>query len=500
MKSIAIHIKPCDHTLAVLAFAVLFYLKCYQVRGCDDVSSQACHDMMSQNEDLCNDACLSSVCLRTCGKCALKCYSCHEVDKLNNCNTTTECPSNEHQCISVKSFNSDFKEVYKLGCALGTICDSPGLETSCCTSDLCNNHRITTTKTTTTTKIPTTTTTTTTTQMPSTTTTTTKIPTTLKTTTWTTTLSPVLLVGKRQHIDPFCVENSPIICQDLIRSDPSSCSKDCIMSMCPVSCGKCKTCYNCPYVADSELCNMTTLCKHDEFCYGLETVNSYKEHGFRLGCAPQAVCDSIATISTNNFGRRSQRALVGGCCSKNLCNTHIKPLTTTKAVPMNVRTTPKPSTTAARTTVNSCQCPKHAFTYKNDCFFVSNATYTRMAAKSFCQTHCANLARFDSTDELNDIERQVRNYIRNSNHRRFILDTYPGFAYMSTYIDAIYDTRRHWIWESTGDRISHALFRNQTVPKNSVHECAVSAYLFRSHISPIDCNSLHPALCRLESS
>lgn len=53
----------------------------------------------------------------------------------------------------------------------------------------------------------------------------------------------VLLIGRRENSDPFCSESAPAVCQELLRSDTNVCSKECIKSMCPVSCGKCST-YN----------------------------------------------------------------------------------------------------------------------------------------------------------------------------------------------------------------------------------------------------------------
>ncbi|XP_048768755.1 uncharacterized protein LOC125675276 [Ostrea edulis] len=479
-----------------LTLAFLVAILCYRAKGCDDVSRKACQQLTSQNTELCNDACFSSVCQRSCGKCALRCFSCSEVDRLNQCNTTTECPSTDHQCISVKSFNSQFKEVYKLGCAIGSICDTESLETSCCTYDLCNNKTPTTTVITTTTTVPSTTTTPRSTPSP---TTSTINPTANTETTMETTMvtrgtdgTGVLLVGKRENNDPLCLESSPGICQELVASDPNVCSKDCIKSMCPVSCGKCKTCYDCSYVADSDLCNMTSICKHDELCYGLETVNSYREHGFRLGCAPQQVCDSIASISTNTFGRRSQRDLIGGCCGDNLCNTHIKPITTPTPEPK----TTVSSTTPSTTTENFCHCPPNAHTYNQDCFFVSNVTFTRNDAKSFCQSRCANLARFQSSAELRVIEREIyQHFLHHSTGRRFIYDTLYGPH--GVFIDAVYDPRRHWIWETTQERISHDVYQNQTNPHH--HHCAVTNYYFlRSHIRPVECDSSHYALCLLD--
>lgn len=65
------------------------------------------------------------------------------------------------------------------------------------------------------------------------------------------------------------------------------------------------------------------------------------------------------------------------------------------------------------------------------------------------------------------------------------------------HIDAVYDTRRHWVWESTMSRISHDITRNATNP-NHYHCGTVYSWLGRHpHLIGIECSTLHNALCLL---
>lgn len=75
-----------------------------------------------------------------------------------------------------------------------------------------------------------------------------------------------------------------------------------------------------------------------------------------------------------------------------------------------------------------------------------------------------------------------------------ILDQY--LSRTALHIDAVYDTRRHWVWESTMSRISHDITRNATNPNH--YSCgAVRSWLWRPHLVGVTCSTLHNALCLL---
>lgn len=80
-------------------------------------------------------------------------------------------------------------------------------------------------------------------------------------------------------------------------------------------------------------------------------------------CSILKVCDSIASISTNTFGRRSQRDLIGGCCGDNLCNTHIKPITTPTPEPKTTVSSTTPSTTTENCRFNLFVTVFHIYKY-----------------------------------------------------------------------------------------------------------------------------------------
>ena len=64
------------------------------------------------------------------------------------------------------------------------------------------------------------------------------------------------------------------------------------------------------------------------------------------------------------------------------------------------------------------------------------------------------------------------------------------------YIDAVYDSRRHWVWETTQSRISHTITQNATNPQHE-HCGVLSGMYLHPHIVGVDCASTHYALCLL---
>nr|XP_022286980.1 uncharacterized protein LOC111099807 [Crassostrea virginica] len=175
--------------------SVVFFLSSH-VFGCEDISPTACQQFASQNPDMCSyGQCYSSLCQRTCNKCAkLKCYSCGSVDRPEDCQTAIECPSKDHKCISAKSFANNFQEIYSLGCALGDVCNDNN-EAFCCTSDLCNNNKNSTQQ-------------------------------------QTGTPATTMPTGKRD-IDQSCRDIHASACKDLVAANSSICESSCAKSLCP---------------------------------------------------------------------------------------------------------------------------------------------------------------------------------------------------------------------------------------------------------------------------
>eukprot|EP00105_Crassostrea_gigas_P042471 XP_019926619.1 PREDICTED: uncharacterized protein LOC109619873 [Crassostrea gigas] len=117
-----------------------------------------------------------------------------------------------------------------------------------------------------------------------------------------------------------------LVCTLLFTSNISICQSDCVANvLCPQLCGKCSKCYDCDHVLTTERCNHSRICKAGEVCYTLETLKFDLEHGYRMGCVHQQVCDSMSSQVSNVFGRRSdsvEESMSGGCCHGDLCNHH----------------------------------------------------------------------------------------------------------------------------------------------------------------------------------
>ncbi|XP_061167705.1 threonine-rich protein-like [Saccostrea echinata] len=160
--------------------------------------------------------------------------------------------------------------------------------------------------------------------------------------------SSVRSVEQRQTLSPQCSDVDELGCTILFTTNINMCQEDCIANViCPKLCGKCTTCYECDHVMSTERCMNSTVCNAGEVCFTLETLNFDLQHGYRLGCVHQQVCDQMKTQATNVFGRRSgniEVSLTGGCCHGDLCNHHNIHQTTTQ-LPSTTRTTMATTTT-----------------------------------------------------------------------------------------------------------------------------------------------------------
>ncbi|XP_052711606.1 uncharacterized protein LOC128185935 [Crassostrea angulata] len=446
--------------IPILALFSLVFVS-HNVFACDDVSTSACQKFAAQNPAMCDyGSCYATLCPRTCQKCAsVTCYSCRAVARPENCNTTIECPSKDFKCILAKSYTDDFREVFGLGCALGNVCDSADNNTICCSTDLCNNNKTQPTTTTTAAR---------------------KFP---------------IRRGNKDKVvrqtAASCTDIHDDACRDLLSSDASICDTACAKSLCPLTCGACKQCYDCDYVSDSSQCNSTRVCQQGEHCYGIETINTYHEHGFRLGCAPDILCNKLTSMAVSTFGRK--RALAGGCCDGNLCNDHLKAVTTT----------PTTTTTTTTTTTNDplCQCTG-TFYYQvnNECYFISGTEGTRQNGKDYCNIHCGQLATFTDPSKLSAVTTHYYNLFRysldpHSDHHKY------HHHYDHVFVDAVKYHKSHthptYIWESTGRTVSSSFLNLHNVNSTYSDMCAVTSSLHSNTIQAEDCSDSHYALCQL---
>ncbi|XP_052710803.1 uncharacterized protein LOC128185179, partial [Crassostrea angulata] len=442
----------------LVTFSILYVIQF--VFACNDVSTSACQEFATQNPAMCDDgSCYATLCPRTCHKCALRCYSCGAVTRPENCNTTIECPSKDFECVLSKSFTHDFREVFALGCALGNVCDNDNGNTMCCSIDLCNNNK--------------------------------SQPTTTRT-------LPVSRENKNKVVRKTaasCTDIHEDACRDLLSSDANMCNTTCAKTICPVTCGVCKQCYECDYVSDSSQCTSTRLCQQGENCYGIETITAYSDHGFRLGCAPDLLCSHLASMAVNTFGRK--RALAGACCDGNLCNGNLKAVTTTTTT-----TTTTPTTTTTRTTTKDplCQCKgTNHFQVSNECYFISSTHGTRQHGKDYCKRHCGHLATFTDPSQLSAVTHHI--YLLKHGTSGSFSDFFGYHQYDHMFVDAMKHTSSHthstYIWESTGRTVSSSFLSN--VQGTYSDMCAVTYSLHSSHIQAASCTASHYALCQLKN-
>ncbi|XP_062615111.1 uncharacterized protein LOC134276836, partial [Saccostrea cucullata] len=362
----------------VIVGLICLALTCF---ACDDMDTAACQRLASSKPDMCNDTCYASICQRYCGLCPLKCYSCADISSTQMCNNTIECPSQDYQCISAASFTNDFREVYKLGCAPKAVCSHYGKRslskragTSCCTSDLCNHNdgskrevKVKSSQT----------------------------------------------AVRRQSGSSVCADADNLACTLLFTVNTHMCNNDCIADhICPRLCGKCSECYECEHVSSAENCTVSRVCDPGEVCYTLETLNFNLEHGYRLGCVHQRICDNLHTQASSIFGRRAswnpELSLTGGCCHGDLCNHHqLVPETT----PPPTTPTTVPTTTARVCKYNSNRCPFTTdYTYHNECYHTGTTKMSWIQAKHYCESQCGHLATFKDPLTMERILRSLTSH------------------------------------------------------------------------------------------
>ncbi|XP_011440302.3 uncharacterized protein [Magallana gigas] len=450
-RIVFIHVCKTDMTANWIPILVLYVSQ--HILACDDVSISACQKFAAQNPAMCHDgSCYATLCPRTCHKCAsLKCFSCGTVARPEMCNTTIECPSKDFDCIIAKSFTHDFREEFALGCALRSVCDSHNNGMSCCSTDLCNNNQPTTAR-----KLP------------------------------------IRRENKDKAVRQTATSCSDIHedgCRDLLSTDPNICDTTCAKTLCPVTCGSCKQCYDCEFVSDSSHCTSKRVCQPGEYCYRIEAVSANFEHGFRLGCATDILCSKLTSIALNVFGRK--RSVAGDCCHGNLCNDHIKTVTTTTMMATTQPTTKRTTTRTTSKHHSSCPCAgTDHFQVNNECFFVSSSHGTRQQGKDYCISHCGQLAAFTDESQLETVRHRIYSSSHFHNHH---------FDHM--FVDAVKHHKSHthptYIWESTGRTVPTIFLRhrNNTATYNDM--CAVTSGVHSTHIQSESCSANRYALCQL---
>uniref|UniRef100_K1RA52 Uncharacterized protein n=1 Tax=Magallana gigas TaxID=29159 RepID=K1RA52_MAGGI len=201
----------------------------------------------------------------------------------------------------------------------------------------------------------------------------------------------------------------------------------------------------------------------------LETLNFDLEHGYRMGCIHQNICDSISTQVGHVFGRRAdpiEISMTGGCCHGDLCNHHkLTPVAMSTNPPMT--TVPTIPTTTAKTCTLISGCPVYSSArYNGQCYFLGSSMMTWLDAKAFCESHCSHLAVFRDQSDMHHVnERLSHDDVISSLpivHRHNLPDLY---------VDAVNPAHSdQFMWSTTLEFVPSSLFDNPL--SNHLYNCA----------------------------
>ncbi|XP_063404152.1 uncharacterized protein LOC134687637 [Mytilus trossulus] len=413
--------------LRSIVFVVLVSISYADV--CEDVDTKSCEILAALRTDLCSNPCLSKLCNRHCGHCPVKCYQCHEIDDPSNCTNLIACPSADHYCYTTQTFTDDFTEVYKMGCAIKSVCQQylGGAESmtrnidvngACCMQDKCNN----------------------------------KLPLVIMGAEVPTTQQPVTFVNTTA--DPSSCKNlDDGVCQRLAMASPGICSDKCFAeNVCPRMCGSCLNCYTCNDIDNITDCTTINVCQSGHECFTLETLSIDLRPVFRVGCIEEKLCSRFQASTGNIFGRRDGFSLKGGCCKSDLCNDHVgtinnQPTTTTTQQP----------TTLGCTNLHQ-HCPAGFHSLDSSCYMIGPQRMSWQDAKSYCESHCARLVDFSSRSNMQDI------FALLVPHRQ------GNYQDERVWTDATY-SRSNWVWSHNGNYISSRSFRNLVHSHSTTHAC-----------------------------
>ncbi|XP_071138105.1 uncharacterized protein [Mytilus edulis] len=435
--------------------------------ACDDVDKKACELLANKRPDLCSDPCLSTLCNRYCGHCPVKCYQCDEVNFPQNCTNIVYCPSKDHYCYTTQSFASDFREIYRMGCALKSICSlylgpdtnrrNIDVNGACCTQDNCNNrlpYDIITSQT-----------------LPS------------------QSVSTVILPSGASTLNQnSCTNLDDTACARMNQADPSLCSSGgCFASLCPGVCGSCFNCYTCDDINSLTDCKNTTHCASGSECFAYETLTKDFRQVYRVGCVQQQFCSRFTGSGTGQsiIGRRDEGFILkGSCCTSNLCNDHInfiQPPTT--SIPQ------QGVCTGSYDSQDHTTCPIGYSETRNSCYMVGPNELDWGDAKEYCEKHCGRLIDFANKDELLAVTNLLIPNVDGQFQDEF---AWVGAKYIN----------REWVWTNNGNLVNNKDFDSLTSSHPRTHICGfVRVYMdtnpgeLREELFEENCDRLFSPLC-----
>ncbi|XP_052089217.1 uncharacterized protein LOC127725952 [Mytilus californianus] len=459
----------------------------YKADICEDIDSTFCQGIKTNRPDMCSNACISTVCKRSCGLC-------HDV---TSCNTIQICPNSDDFCFTTQTFSDRFRETYRLGCASNNTCRQytgisrtyrVNVDAGCCNTDKCNN----------------------------------KPPVLLQ-------LKPAVTRSITNTTANFstCMDIDQILCKNLNDKHSEVCTNDCISHhLCPNACSKCVQCLQCSAVSHPTECKTTTVCGKGQECFVTETLQmtSTGTQALQLGCTNEQICHQMNSTRHNSlvhkiFGRRQEQfVLRGGCCKGNMCNSysflfnspnsspstditnlqsatytnqgtsqHVPSLSgVSKPVPTKPLLTTKSYSLDCSSAVH-VRCPDTFYPYHGACFKTGPVPLTYTESKAYCEKQCLRLAEFDREAEMTAV---TRNFLHHFNGAPL-------------YVGAISKTSSpKWLWERGHLEVDVLMW----VHYNGYGNCAVTRELITHSgkhrhsdfgLEDVNCTQRFKPLCQL---
>ncbi|XP_076078598.1 uncharacterized protein LOC143048677 [Mytilus galloprovincialis] len=455
----------------MLVIVTLLLISVVNSELCSDVDNILCNLLLHRVPDTCTDSCLSRFCKRSCGNCALKCYDCTDINDPGNCTSFKTCSSNDEYCFSAQSFTNDLHQAFRLGCSTKDTCEQfassqdkrVNFDAGCCNHDKCNNK-----------------------------------PPSLLNSTPLPTPNPIVPTSGSD----FCVNTDEDTCQRFALLYPNPCQYDCVKALCPHMCQQCFYCLNCDGISNPNQCQQITVCGNGSVCYGYEKLNNDLQIVAELGCMDSQQCSilmSPANHPFNQFGRKRDFGLIGGCCTGDRCNLHPNGVPVVTTTPLPTTATPTTTVTVPNHTVpvNNCtsyvyrDCPLGFVPHGHYCYNIGNLTLNKQQAEDYCYQRCASLVKFSDKTEI----LEVFSYFQHKNHE----------AYTSLTRDI---KHQYWYWESDDTIVSSQLLENDF--QLTQDSCAVAYITFsvgiHSHsvytygLSPVSCAHNAVPMCYIRRS
>ncbi|XP_021363642.1 uncharacterized protein LOC110456914 isoform X2 [Mizuhopecten yessoensis] len=123
---------------------------------------------------------------------------------------------------------------------------------------------------------------------------------------------------------PLCEDLADISCVILLKIVPDMCSRECYVSICRRTCGRCPLrCFHCNNVSSLAMCRTTQECAADELCLETQRLDDSLQIYYTATCAERKLCETLYGYPAPQgpvIGRKRAYGLHGKCCDSDYCN------------------------------------------------------------------------------------------------------------------------------------------------------------------------------------